>query len=244
VLANELVSTHRLRLTLDVGILFVSAVFYFIFHLPVVLGKSNDAIFALSIGITVVVALGFSVVMRYVSETGEHEAARMHALAIGIPMFVGMMYYLNILPAVPLSLKERGVYYHIEREDGGRYRGTYELDDRFLHSYRASTITVDPHDPAVYFFSAVDAPSALTAPLSHVWEYYDEQSHSWQEKLTVPFSIEGGRENGYRAYSVKENMIEGLWRITVKVDTNRVVGRERFYVRFGTPPQGLREKEL
>ena len=68
---------------------------------------------------------------------------------------------------------------------------------------------------------------------SHVWEYYDPVSKRWQEKTVISFTLAGGRENGYRAYSHKENVTEGLWRVTVKVDDKRIVGRVKFYITQG-----------
>jgi hypothetical protein len=85
----------------------------------------------------------------------------------------------------------------------------------------------------VYFFSAVSAPALLTAPLSHVWEYYEPGTQQWQEKTVISFTLAGGREDGYRAYSHKENITEGLWRVTVKVDDKRIVGRMKFYITNG-----------
>jgi hypothetical protein len=48
--------------------------------------------------------------LRFTSESAEEEASRMYALSIGIPMFIGMLYFLNVIPAVPLSLANGGVY--------------------------------------------------------------------------------------------------------------------------------------
>ena len=42
--------------------------------------------------------------LKKTSETAEKEAGRSVALAIGIPMFVGMLYFLNAIPAVPLTI--------------------------------------------------------------------------------------------------------------------------------------------
>jgi hypothetical protein len=100
-------------------------------------------------------------------------------------------------------------------------------------SFRAPIYHISEADNGVYFFSAVSAPALLTAPLSHVWEYYDPGTQQWQEKTVISFTLAGGREDGYRAYSHKENITEGLWRVTVKVDDKRIVGRMKFYITNG-----------
>lgn len=236
ILANELVSTHNMRLALDIGILYVSTVFYFIFHLPVILGESNDSTFGVSIITALVVTLAYGVIVTRSSEAAEHESSRIYALAFGVPMFVGMMYFLNVIPAVPLSLKDKGIYHHIERSEKGTFRVLYEEDTRMFSTYRNGEVILDQQDPTLYFFSAVDAPATLTAPLSHVWEKYNQESHTWEERATIPFGIQGGRESGYRAYSIKEHVDTGLWRVTVKVDENRIVGRYTFIVNKGAAP--------
>jgi hypothetical protein len=96
--------------------------------------------------------------------------------------------------------------------------------------FRTPIYHIQEGDTGAYFFSAVNAPALLTAPISHVWEYYDPSSKRWVEKAEIAFTLAGGREDGYRAYSQKENITEGLWRVTVKVDDKRIVGRVKFYI--------------
>ena len=75
----------------------------------------------------------------------------------------------------------------------------------------------------------------MTAPITHVWEYYSEKEGKWVVSTVVPFTLSGGREEGYRAYSHKENIFDGLWRVTVKVDEKRIIGRVRFEIKKGDP---------
>jgi hypothetical protein len=64
-----------------------------------------------------------------------------------------------------------------------------------------------------------------------VWEYYDITTNMWIPMTTIAFTLAGGRDDGYRAYSQKENLTEGLWRVTVKVDSKRIFGRMKFYIK-------------
>nr|MBP6949279.1 DUF2914 domain-containing protein [Candidatus Paceibacterota bacterium] len=101
---------------------------------------------------------------------------------------------------------------------------------RILKNYRITVHHMLDTDDAVYFFSNIDTPADLTAPIGHVWEYYDVQEKRWVASTIISFDIQGGREAGYRAYSKKENITEGLWRVTVKIGDNRIIGREKFQV--------------
>lgn len=240
-LANEFVETHGYRFTLDIGVLFIATTFYFIFDVPILFGAVNDFIFFISVSIAALVAFAYVWILRNFSEAAERETSRGYALAIGIPLFVAMLYFLNVIPAVPLSLKSSGIYHHIERTESGDYIGTREPDTRWFAQYRRDTYHMTDSDDGIYFFSSVGAPADINAPITHVWEYYDERTKQWVTSTTIAFDMTGGRNTGYRAYSKKENVSPGMWRVTVKVDNNRIIGRQRFYIEKG---QSARVEEV
>lgn len=235
IIANEFVSTHNFRFTLDVGILLIATLFYTIFNIPVLTKVQNDSSFLLSIVITIVISFIYLYLLQLTSEAARSEAPRTYALAIGIPMFVSMLYVLNVIPAVPLSLTNSGVYYNVIRVSTGEFIAQKEkVEPSFFDNFsyfRNPVYYITPNDSEIYFFSAVRAPGEITAPLSHVWEQYDNDKNRWIERTIIPFTLDGGRKDGYRAYSYKENIGEGKWRVTVKVDNNRIVGRMKFNVK-------------
>lgn len=230
IIANEFVNTHGFRFSLDVGILLLATLFFIIFNTPVVLKVQNDWIFAVSLGVSVAISFVYIYLLQFSSESARYEVPRLYALAIGIPMFVGMLYFLNVIPAVPLSLKSAGVYHHIDHTDNGEFIALEEQDTRLLSKYRTPVHHMIYSDDAVYFFSNIETPAELTAPISHIWEKYNEVSRVWETEAVVSFGITGGREEGYRAFSLKKNPNEGLWRVTVKIGGNRVIGREKFRI--------------
>ncbi len=230
VLANEVVSSHYFRLTLDIGVFLTALFFFIVFNAPTVMKVQNDTTFLISTIIAIVISLCYVRILSYTSESAEEEASRSYALAFGIPMFIGMLYFLNVIPAVPLVLSKAGAYHMVIRNDDGTFVGTSEVDNRFFASLRSPQYHLQDSDKGVYFFSSVSAPAELTAPLSHVWEYYDVATKTWKEVARIEFTLAGGRQDGYRAYSHKENVTEGLWRVTVKVDDKRVVGRVKFKI--------------
>jgi hypothetical protein len=241
--ANEIIDTHQYRFMIDMTVFFISLVFYTIFNIPVLFGMVNNFVFLVAIAMSVLMGLVFVWRLRHISETAEHESSRAFALAIGVPMFVGMLYMLNVIPAVPLSLKESGIYRAVARTPDGNYFGQKETDSRFLSRWRRPVYHITDNNTAVYYFSSVGAPAEVSAPLTHVWEYYDEATRTWVMTTTIAFDMKGGRGEGYRAYSKKENVFPGMWRVTVKVDENRIVGRIRFYIKEGAVAE-LQEKKL
>lgn len=228
VFINEVISARYFRFTLDVGVLIIATLFFLIFNVPNVTKVQNDGMFLLSAILAVVASLIYATFLQFFSESAKEELSKLYALSVGIPLFAVMLYFLNIIPPVPLSLAHAGVYHYVERE-GGAFVTKKEIGHRFFESLRTPVYHLFDSN-SVYFFSAVHAPAKLTAPLSHVWEYYDESKHDWVISTVVPFTIEGGREDGYRAYSKKENVQPGLWRVTVKVGDKRIVGRVKFIV--------------
>lgn len=241
-IANEFISSHNYRFTLDLAVYFTAIIFYAIFHVPIVFGTVNDFVFFVSIAVASAVSLLYISVLRHSSEMADYEQGRGYALAVGIPMFVGMLYLLNVIPAVPLSLKTTGVYHNLIRNEGGEYVGLQEKDSRFLASWRRPIFHITDSDTGIYFFSSVSAPAELKAPITHVWEYYDENKREWVTSTSVSFEVSGGRKEGYRAYSQKENLLPGMWRVTVKVDDKRIIGRLRFYIVKGGSAEVIEKK--
>jgi len=231
VLANELVSSHSFRFTLDVGVFLIALFFFIVFNMPILLNVQNDITFLISTGVVIALSLAYVYWVSRTSESAEEETPKLYALSVGIPMFIGMLYFLNVIPAVPLSLAEGGVYHSVVRNAQGEFKGVKEVDTRLFTSLYTSVYNRADTDSGVYFFSSVSAPADLTAPLSHVWEYYNPDTKTWEEKTVISFELAGGREEGYRAYSKKENSIDGLWRVTVKVDAKRIIGRVKFYIK-------------
>ena len=231
--ANEYISSHNYRFTLDIGVLFVALTFYFIYDVPILFGSVNDVIFFISIFLSTVASFLFVWILKHFSETAENELGKGYALSIGIPLFVAMLYFLNFIPAVPLSLKTSGIYHYIEKLPDGGYIGRVEPDNRLFAKYRRDTYHMTESDNGIYFFSSVSAPAEVSAPITHLWEYYDERRKEWITSATIAFDMTGGRQDGYRAFSHKQNVAPGMWRVTVKVDDKRIIGRQRFYVETG-----------
>ncbi len=230
-ISNEMIGSHKYRFTLDIAVLFVALLFYIIFTLPILLSIQNDLVFLGSMILSVVIGLIYISILKNRSEVATHEAGRGYALAIGIPMFVGMLYFLNVLPAVPLSLGSSGVYHSVVR-DGADFIVEREVAKKhFIPRFWSRPVYhMSSDDTGVYFLATVKAPTKVTAPLTQVWEYYDEDKKKWVSNTVIPYISEGGRVGGYRAYSYKNNVAEGLWRVTIKADSKRIVGRLTFTI--------------
>lgn len=85
----------------------------------------------------------------------------------------------------------------------------------------------------LYFLSSVFAPDGVSADLEHRWFY--KQSGSYQLVDAIPLSLKsGGRENGWRFYSWKQNLQEGDWLIETALKDGAVISQKEFVLTFGT----------
>jgi len=138
-----------------------------------------------------------------------------------------IMYFTNIIPPIPLSLKVLDVAYAVE-PSGGNYI-VYTEDIKWYQFNRKNKFQHISGE-SLSSFSAVFAPTRLTETISHKWFYFDEGEDKWILQSKISFPIQGGRDGGYRGYSVKENVFAGRWRVDVVTERDQLLGRKKFTV--------------
>jgi hypothetical protein len=144
-------------------------------------------------------------------------AAAMIALLIGF-------YFLNWIPPVPLAMKFGGIYHEV-RKAGDRFELTFER--RWFEFLKRSDTDFPAGEP-VYCFTAVFAPVNLDTTVYHHWYYRAGRGRPYTHADRIPIKISGGREGGYRAYSFKQRLDQGEWRVDVETEDGRVLGRVTF----------------
>ena len=154
----------------------------------------------------------------------------------GIFLAINILYFTNIIPPIPLSLKDAGVY-HLVLRSGGEGYIVYAEEKTWRDFLRLREEFHQAPGEPVYFFSAVFAPTDLKTQIFHRWEYYDELKGGWTETDRLPFSILGGRDGGYRGYSTKRNAAPGRWRVDVITERGQLLGRDTFtIIEVAIPP--------
>lgn len=241
VFGNEIFRKQYSRPPFQLAILFIVLFSYAIFSLPVFFGVMGPAVFLLS-GL---VSLAFISLTAYlVARTAPERFASSRRWFFINTFFLYSLfnyaYFTNIIPPVPLALKEIGVYHSVLRGDNDTYRLVFEpgrwyplVDDTAL-VYRRSD------GKPVYVFGAVFAPTRLSIPIFHRWQKFDESKNEWSSTDVLQFPIVGGRDDGYRGYSLKRNITDGLWRVDVETLRRELIGRVEFeVVSTTTPPNSL-----
>lgn len=93
----------------------------------------------------------------------------------------------------------------------------------------------------LYVYTAIRAPRGLSETISHVWHHNGEQLD------VVDLDINGGREEGYRAWSHKLNFPEdpsGRWRVDIMTDSGQRLGLIRFTVSEDTDKATLADSDI
>ncbi len=216
-------------------IVFFIALFSFsIFYVPVLTKKMNEWIFILS-GI-ISVTLIYLLIRLFIIFIPKLVYENLKIIMWGTGSFfilINIFYFSNILPPIPLSLKDGGIYHSVIRTQNGYVlRGE---ERKLLDLFRLyKPIHVFPGNP-IYAFSSVFAPTDLNTEIVHEWQYYDKKEDAWVTISTIKFPIVGGSDGGYRGYSFKENLFPGKWRVNVNNTRNQVIGRLKFRVTQGRP---------
>jgi hypothetical protein len=230
-IGNERFRKLYLNFSVQIAVYFSALNLFFIFFLPVVLHKIGDWVFIMS-GLVAIGCVAFLLqILSQVTPALEKKERTRSARSIAlIWIVITVLYFTNLIPPLPLALKDAGVYHSVTRLADG----TYSLVGEPRTWYQAflpfpTTFHKEPSETA-YVFTAVFAPSGLSTPITYLWQRYDDTAHSWVEESRFDLTINGGRDGGYRGYSLKNNPQPGRWRVSVLTQTGLVIGRISFDV--------------
>jgi hypothetical protein len=230
-IANESLKKHYVRLIFQTGTLFIALFSYAIFILPVIIGKMGDGIFLLSGALSLVLIILFIFVIKLFTPSRVRESRKGLIGTIGgIYLVITLFYFTNILPPIPLALKEIGVYQNLEKQNGA-----FVLSGEQVSWWREITSSQTVHaikgDP-LYVYSAVFSPAALSTNVVHHWMRLDEKTGKWISISKIQFGISGGRDGGYRGYSFKQSLTPGHWRVNVETSRGQLIGSVKFNLEF------------
>ena len=231
ILGNELFKKRYAQLSFQIGILYFALFSFAIFYLPILFGKIGAKIFLVSGVVSLVFIALFVVALFHFIPSRIIKAKNILLGSIGgVYLIINVFYFSNIIPPIPLSLKESGVYHLVVRDSSGDYSILFEKPKWYVpFSEFNENVHVIAGNP-VYFFSSVFAPTDLQTTILHKWQFFDEIKSEWIQTDLLQFSIEGGRGGGFRGYTIKRNIFPGKWRVDVVTERNQLLGRETFTI--------------
>lgn len=226
---NESFRRFYARPAFQLAIFYLALFSMMIYQLPLLLNRLGASVFLLS-GLASLLGIGLIIhFLRLFNRASFRESRRPLLAAIaGIYLLINLFYFADILPPIPLSLQEIGVYYSVSRAGGG-YLVTEEVES-WRERLRPGRVIHVTNNAPLYVYAAVFAPTRLSTGIVHDWQYYNEQVGEWQTKSRVSLPISGGRDGGYRSYSQKSAPILGLWRVDIETSRGQIIGRVKFKV--------------
>ncbi len=228
-IANEFLQNRYSSLKMLVALFAIVTLSFLTFFLPVLTGWMNAFVFLT--GAIMTAAIVWHLVQLILR--GIPNLPSKASFMISLPAFalVGLcitLYFFNWIPPIPLSLKAGGIYHHIEKHQD-RYLLTYE-EGPWYAVWKRSDERVGTDMP-VYAFSSVFAPVTLQTTIFHHWEWRPSMdSAEYHTTDRIPISITGGREHGYRMYTMKQRLKPGEWRVNVETEHGQLIGRIAFTV--------------
>lgn len=227
-LGNEFFRTYRSHLAFQTVLFFFALYAYLIFALPLYLNRLGPEIFLVSTGVAVVAFTAFICLLGIGGrEQLEQTLWRILAGTVTVVAAVVLLYFSGLVPPIPLTAKEAGIYHNIVRTPDG-YQVTHEGSSRWSR-FLPRTVHHVP-GTSLYAYSAIFAPAAFSANVVHRWERYDYLTDSWITESMVAFTLSGGRAGGYRGYSIKDNPTPGKWRVTIETVEGQTIGRLNFTI--------------
>lgn len=193
---------------------------------PIAVGTIGSWVFFLAMACAGVVQWGFS---RLVAPFLERERVQKEILGpfAAVAVLIASLYLLKILPPVPLSLKHIGIYREVTRVEGG-YRLAYRQTWWRFWESGEQVFEAQPGDN-IYGFVQVFSPARFREQIYMRWQYR-HPADGWTEGDAIPLSVVGGRDEGFRGYTMKSNYEPGQWRIRVETRDGREVGRIGFEI--------------
>ena len=230
--ANEFLWRNSINLPLMLGLYFLATFCFFTFFLPILAGSMSHLLFVAGGLLSLALIGGLALLLdRWNVFESTAQLVRVFAVMGALFAVMNIAYVQNWIPPVPLSMQAGNVYHDVSVTPEG-YELTYEKPPWTRFWRRSSTPFTRTEGERVYFFAAIFAPTALKTSVVHHWQRRvpNEDNPTWQTTDRIPYTVQGGRLKGYRGYTFKSNITPGDWRVDVRTDGGRILGRVHFKV--------------
>jgi len=222
-IANEFLKKRISNLYLQFSVYFFVSFTFFTFITPVFIKEMNTTIFIFSGLASLVFTLVFIIVIYSKSTRKEFRIGKIIGIVFVIYTTINLFYFFNLIPPVPLALSS-GIVSHNIKVENNNYVVTYETDEWnvFWREHRLKYIYIPGEN--VYVFTSIFAPTDIKKSIFHRWKWYNNGSNKWETVEDLGYNITGGRDAGYRGYTFKNNVKQGLWKVEVITEEELVVG--------------------
>lgn len=217
----------------QISIYFLAFYSFLIIHIPTVTGYMNVWSFIASgMAALLIIILYIFLIKKFIKFNIFKKSIYISVFTIFF--VINIFYSLNIIPPVPLILRDVEVAQKIERVNND-----YIIVDN--NPDRKKYLWIIPgkefvdfadggHKNTIYLYTPIFAPVKITTEIIHEWQFFDEQKSEWVTFADIPMIIIGGRDGGYRAYSYVKTHLKGDFRVIIKTKNNQILKVHNFDV--------------
>lgn len=226
--SNDALRHHFIKPLVQISVYFFATLSIFSVALPYQFNSLNPWLFVTAGAISLLFILFFIWLLGIFSDYVKQKRVYILLSVVGILLATNFLYFANIIPPIPLSLREAGLYHSVQRS-GGKYILKGEPETFWEKLLPGRAIHLTPGGRA-YIFTAIFAPTDLNTTIFHNWQYYSEEKKEWINKDKLAFSLVGGRQLGFRGYSWKSHLTPGKWRVSVETSRGQILDRIKFNI--------------
>ncbi len=231
---NEFLRNYKERLAFRSTLIFFTIYAYTVFTLPTLLHHIGPDSFLESSLVTIAAFVLFMVALAWAGwKRLRVSMVEIVSGVIAVLVLVNVSYFTGIIPPLPLSLQDVGVYHSVEAVSGGYTVLSEQEAKAWWDVFGLKPVEVHlVQGTPLFVYSSIFAPVAFSTPVIHRWEVYNVPTHTWLTKAQIAFNIQGGRNSGYRGYSQLSNIVPGTYRVSIETLSGQVIGRTYFNVVF------------
>lgn len=224
-LANEFLKKRISNKYLQFGVYFFISFTFFAFMIPVFISEMNTTVFIISGLVSLGTTLTLIIFIYGKSKTTRAEISlrKLIGLILLIYATINVFYYFKLIPPVPLAL-DTGLVAHQVSKQNGNYLVTYEAEEWYIFWRKHKLKFIRSENESVFVFSSIFAPTDLKKSIFHRWGWYNTTTEEWEIVEDIGFEVTGGRDNGFRGYTYKNNVKNGLWKVEIITDEELVIG--------------------
>ena len=190
-MANEFPKFKAIGLPVRVVLYAICMLSYFSFFYPILMGHVGPLPFWLGLCSSLTI---FAIIAKF------NRQVLYPALAVHIFFVFG--YYTSLIPPVPVAVKRIGVYYEVIKQEG-KYLGKHQ---KSFFDLGANDFYVRPGDKVNVLLS-IFSPAAFKDQIFLKWYFEDNLED------TIPLTILGGRQEGFRGFGTKQFYRPGSWKV-------------------------------
>ncbi|OQW46595.1 MAG: hypothetical protein A4S09_05290 [Proteobacteria bacterium SG_bin7] len=236
VVANELPKFKSYGAAMKFGMLSLCSTSFLAYLVPIFYGRIGIVPFFMAL----ILSLGFQfLIYNYLrKKLSNHFSAEVNiynhpvfqtvmAPAIATLLIFTGMYILKMLPPVPLSAQYLGVYHSLEKENG-KFKLGYTRPSYYFWQNGDQSFKARPGDK-IFIFTRLFSPAKFKDQVNVRFEFLNAKD-KWEYRDSIPMTIEGGRDEGFRGYVFKSNYQPGSWRVRLMTNDNREIRRIYFSI--------------